>query len=59
MALNRQLPRYLLDKYQLMWTVAFTALFALASLFVAALLYMLALVFRYGCWLQKESDETL
>lgn len=34
--MNRQLPRYLLDKYQLMWTVAFTALFALASLFVAA-----------------------
>lgn len=31
----------------------------LPSLFVAALLYTLALVFRYGCCLQKESDETL
>lgn len=25
----------------------------------AAVFYMLALVFDYGCWLQKESDETL
>lgn len=29
------------------------------GLFMAAIIYMLALVFRYGCWLQKESDETL
>ncbi len=28
-------------------------------LLVAATIYMLALVFRYGCFLQRESDETL
>ena len=43
------------------WTLiaVAAAIIFLPSLFVAALLYMLALVFRYGCWLQKESDETL
>lgn len=28
-------------------------------LLIAATVYMLALVFRYGCFLQRESDETL
>ena len=31
----------------------------LGSLLVSVVMYCLALVFRYGCLLQKESDETL
>ncbi len=30
-----------------------------SSVLMAAIFYCLSLVFRYGCWLQKESDETL
>lgn len=33
---NSQLPRYLLDRYQSVWTVTFTALFSLVALFVAS-----------------------
>ena len=31
----------------------------LSGMIMAAVFYMLALIFDYGCWLQKESDETL
>lgn len=34
-------------------------LFSVGSVLTAAVFYCLALVFRYGSWLQKESDETL
>lgn len=32
---------------------------AVPGVLFAAIVYCLSLVFRYGCWLQKESDETL
>lgn len=32
---------------------------AIPGVFSAAIFYMMALIFDYGCWLQKESDETL
>ena len=34
-------------------------LLGVSSVLMAAIFYCLALVFRYGCLLQKESDETL
>ncbi len=34
-------------------------LLSFSSVLMAAIFYCLSLVFRYGCWLQKESDETL
>ena len=33
--------------------------FVIGAVLAAATFYILALVFRYGSWLQKESDETL
>lgn len=40
-------------------TVSDVVITCLGSMITAAVFYCLALVFRYGCWLQKESDETL
>lgn len=40
-------------------TAADVAGFVIGAVLAAATFYILALVFRYGSWLQKESDETL
>lgn len=40
-------------------TVSDVVVTCLGSVLTAAVFYCLALVFRYGCWLQRESDETL
>lgn len=40
-------------------TVIDIASIVIGSLLASATIYILALVFRYGSWLQKESDETL
>ena len=40
-------------------TAADVAGFIIGAVLAAATFYILALVFRYGSWLQKESDETL
>lgn len=51
--------------YAMVYTIADVAtllegaVMFLVGLFMAAVFYMLALTFDYGCWLQKESDETL
>ena len=40
-------------------TVTDMASIVIGSLLASATIYILALAFRYGSWLQKESDETL
>ena len=40
-------------------TASDVAIIILAMLLMSTTFYVLSLVFRYGSWLQKESDETL